>query len=94
MLQPRFTSIRLFTPKFGKRRLEDSRPPKVASSKGQPDKDWYQLVLRTGRNWLFFEDDVIKLYGIGKDMVGSTEREGLESKLSLKIEGFLYFQEL
>jgi hypothetical protein len=43
----------VFTPKFGKRRLRDSKPPKVASLRRQPGKDWYQLVLRTGQNWLF-----------------------------------------
>jgi hypothetical protein len=84
----------VFTPKFGKRRLEDSKPPRVASSKGQLGKDWYQLIWRMGQNRLFFRMTSSSCTTSEEDMLDSTEREGLESKLSLKIEGFLYFQEV
>jgi hypothetical protein len=81
----------VFTPKFGKRRLEDSKPPRVASSKGQLGKDWYQLVWRIDQNRLFLRMMSSRCTASEEDMLGSTEREGLESKLSLKIECFIYF---
>jgi hypothetical protein len=84
----------VFTPKFEKRRFKDSKPPRVTSSNGQLGKDWYQLVWRTGQTRLFLRVTSSSCTTSEEDMLGSTEREGIESKLSLKIEAFLYFQEL
>jgi hypothetical protein len=81
----------VFTPKFGERKLEDSKPPKVASSKGQPGKDWHQLVLRTCRNRLFFEDDVIKLHRIRERYVRLYRKGRIRVQVIVKDRRFSLF---
>jgi hypothetical protein len=81
----------------GIQRLEAS---KITLSGNWFDENRYQLIWVWFQNRLFYKmtstNDVCGLYlaSIRRDMSDSTRGERLGSKLSLKLESFLLFQEL
>jgi hypothetical protein len=94
----RARNLNPFTPNFGKRGLGDSKPLKSCIIEKATRQGLVSIGFEDGSESANLVDDDgvhgLHLASVKKDISGSTERKGLESKLSLKIEGFLCFQEL